>query len=62
MRNVRPEDRIAAEELRTWLNLKSMRECLQDRTLQLFGHLERIEQNAWSSKCRTFNGNGSFPK
>ena len=23
------------------------------KTLQWFGHLERIEENAWPSKCRT---------
>ena len=34
--NVRPEDRIYAEELETRLILKSMRECLQDRRLQWF--------------------------
>ena len=34
MYNVRPEDRISAEELRTSLKLKRMRECLQEKILQ----------------------------
>ena len=38
--NVRSEDRVSMEELRTRLKLKSMRECLQDRRLQWFGALE----------------------
>ena len=36
MFNVRSEDRISAEELSIRLKSKSMRECLQDRRLQLF--------------------------
>ena len=58
---IRPEDRISAEELRTRLKLKSMRECLQNRRLQWFGHLETIE-SLWSSKCRTFKLRGSFSR
>ena len=61
MCNIRPEDRIFAEELRTRLKLKSMRKYLQDRKLHCFGHLERMEANASSSKCRTFKVSGSFP-
>ena len=34
--SVRPEDRISAEELRTRLKLRSMREYLQDKGLQWF--------------------------
>ena len=40
MCNVRPEERTSAEELYR-LKLKSMRERLQDRRLQWFGHLEK---------------------
>ena len=47
------------KELWTRLKLNSMRECLQDRRLQRFGHLERMEENAWSNKCRTFRVSGS---
>lgn len=28
----------------------------------IFGHLERIEEKAWSGLCRTCNVNGSFPR
>ena len=59
MCNVRHEDRTSAGELRSRLKLKKMREFSQDRG---FGHLERTEQNAWSSKCRTFKARGSFPR
>ena len=38
--NIRPES-ISADELRTRLKLKNVRECLLDRRLQWFGHLER---------------------
>ena len=34
MCNISPEDRISAEELKTRLKLKTMRECLQDRRLE----------------------------
>ena len=29
-----------------------MLECLQDRRLKWFGHLERMKQNAYFSTCR----------
>ena len=44
--NVRPEDVISAKELRTTLKMNSMRKCSQGRSLQCFGHLERMEENA----------------
>ena len=44
----KPENRISTEEFWTRLKLKSMRECLQDRRLQWFGHLERMEENTLS--------------
>ena len=62
MPSVKSEDRISTEELRTRLKLKSMRKCLQDRRLQWFGHLERLEGNAWSSKCRGFKVSGNLPR
>ena len=58
--NISPEGRISADELTARLKLKSMRNCLQDRRLQWFGHLERMEKSAWSIKCRTFMVSGSF--
>lgn len=39
-----------AEELRTRLKLKTMRQCLQERRLQWFGFLKGMEESAWSSK------------
>ena len=59
MCNVRLENGISAEELRTRLKWKSMRECLQDR-MQWFGHLEGMEESAWSCKCRIFKASGTF--
>ena len=59
--NVRPEDWISTEELRTRLKLKITRECVQDRRLQWFGHPERMNDSAWSSKCRTFTVSGRIP-
>ena len=47
---LRFEDRISTKELGTRLKLKSRMEFLQDRRLQCFGHLERMEESAWSSK------------
>ena len=41
-------------------NLNSMKDCLQDRRLQWFGLLERMGDNAWPSKCKTFKVSGSF--
>ena len=44
MFNVGPKDRISAEKLRIRLRSNSSRECLQDRRLQWFGLLERMEE------------------
>ena len=59
--NVRPEDRIPIGELRIKLKLISMRECLQHRRLHWSRHLGRIEDGAWSSKCRNINVCISLP-
>ena len=42
---INPEDKIYAEELRASLKLFSMRERLQDKRLQWFGHVERMEKS-----------------
>ena len=60
MSNVTSTDKSSAEQLRTRRKLNSTKQCLQDRGLQWFGHLERMEENAWSSKCTTFKVSGSF--
>ena len=44
--NINPEDKIYAEELRASLKLFSLRERLQDKRLQWFGHVERMEKSA----------------
>ena len=55
--NFRPEDAISAHELRARIGQhKGM------FTEQKTGHVERMEERAWSSKCRTFQVSGSFPK
>ena len=59
--NVRPENRISVENLRSKLKWSSVRECVQDRRLQWFRPIERMRKNAWSSNCRTFKVSGSFP-
>ena len=61
MCTINSEDKISAEELRTRLNLESLKECLQDR-FHYFVHLEITEKSAWSSKCRTLKDSGSLPK
>lgn len=43
--NINPEDKIYAEELRASLKLFSLRERLQDKRLQWFGHVERMEKS-----------------
>lgn len=58
---VRLEDKVSAEKLMKRLKLISMRDNLQDRRPQSFGHLKKIKQSTWSSKCRTFKFSGSFP-
>ena len=59
---VTAEDKISTEDLKTRLKLKSRGECLQDTRLQWFGYLERMDDSAWSSKCRTFKVSGDFPR
>ena len=62
MCNIRPEEKISAEKRRTRLELKSMRDCAQDRTLKWFGHSEKIKDSTWSSQCKTFKVRGSLPR
>ena len=38
--NVRPDNKISAEELQIRLKLMAVKQYLQDRRLQWFGHLE----------------------
>ena len=49
------------ESNRNKLQLKKMREYLQNRKLLQFGQPERIEESSYPSKCRRFkNGGGSL--
>ena len=59
--NIRPEDKISADKLRTRLKLNGMSECLQDRGLQWLGHVGRGEESAWSSEYRASKSGGSLP-
>ena len=52
MSDVRSEDKISAGELKNRLKLNRIREYLGDRRLQWFSHLERTEENAWSSNYK----------
>ena len=45
-------DKVSILELRNRMRLDSVREYIQHRRLQWFGHLERMKVDAWSSKCR----------
>lgn len=60
MWNIRPENRLSAEDLRSGLKPKSLRQCLLDRRPQWFGHLEKMEESAWSSKYSTSKDSASF--
>lgn len=40
------------------LQLKKMREYIQNRRLLQFGELERIKESSYPSKCRKFSGGG----
>lgn len=51
------------ESNRNRLQLKKMREYLQNRRLLQFGELERIEESSYPSKYRKLkSGGGSFQK
>ena len=55
MGNARPQDMICAEKVRTRQKLNNMRECLEDRRLQLFIHPEKMEENASYSNVESSN-------
>ena len=43
---------IPSSELRSRLNLRSIRDCIQQRRLEWFGHIKRMGDEAWPSRCR----------
>lgn len=44
MCKIRSEDRIPAEKLMIRLKLNRLRECIQNKRLSWFGHLERMKE------------------
>ena len=50
MYTVRLENKISTKKFRGRLKMNNRRECLANRRRQWFGHLEKIEDMAWSSK------------
>ena len=62
MCNVRCEDKISPTELKTGLQLNSMKKCLHDRRLQWSYYVEKMKKSTWSSKSRTYKTRGSLPK
>ena len=44
------------------MHINSIRECVQRRRLQWFGHVERMEPTAWPSLCRNLVVNGKKSK
>ena len=58
--SVRPDIKISSKELRTRLKLNSMKEYLQNGRLQWLDYLERMEESAKSTKCRTSKTIGVF--
>ena len=51
-----PEGRFSVEEFRNRLKLYRIR----SRRVEYFSHLGRMEESAWSSKCRTFKVGARF--
>lgn len=50
--NGRPEDKISSDQIRTRLILNGIMEYLEVKRLQWFGHVERMEESALSSKLK----------
>ena len=59
MCNVSVKDRFSSKELRKRLHLDSIGSCMQNRRLHWFGHVERMDKNAWASRCRTIKVTGT---
>ena len=59
MCNVSLKDRLRSDELRGRLNLESIGRCVQNRRLRWFGHIERMDESAWVSRCRAVEVAGS---
>ena len=60
MSNVRREDKILTVNLQNRLQLNTMRECLRNGRLQLFGHLEIINEGSWPNKFQKVKVGGSL--
>ena len=59
MCNVSVKDRLSSKELRKRLHVDSIGSCMQNRRLCWFGHVERMDKNAWASRCRTIKVAGT---
>ncbi len=57
--NVSLKDGHSSDQLRDRLKLDRISDCVQKRRLRWFGHLERMEEDNWVSKCRHLEVAGS---
>lgn len=62
MCNVSLRDRESSDELRSRLGIHNIRDVVQTRRLRWFGHLERMEEDNWVSKCRGMVVEGTKPR
>ena len=56
------KDKINSGELRSRLGIHSIRDVIQAMRLRWFGHLERMEEDNWVSKCRDLVVPGTKPR
>ena len=56
------DKRIQSSDLRKRLGIQCIRDEIQRKRLQWFGHLERMDENDWPSKCRRITLDGVLPK
>ena len=54
MCRVKLSDHVSSKDLRCRLRLVSVRALIQSRRLSWFGHVERMDDDNWVSKCRSY--------
>ena len=54
--------KIPSSEIRSRLKLLSIRESVKLRRLEWFGHVERMDERTWASRCRYIEIEGNIPK
>ena len=59
MCNVSLSDRRPSEELRNRLGIESISCVMRQMRLRWFGHIERMDNNNWVGKCRSFEVDGA---